>query len=88
MRHDLTTTPTALTGVEADTRYTVQNQSRHTVFIEIASTAPTDPSGAFKMIPGTASAQGIFRAGSGDSVYVWIASARLGAGAVVYDEAA
>ena len=85
MRQALTTDPTALAGITVGTNYTIQNRSQRMIFIEVATTAPTDSGGAFVMqaAPGDSSA-GIAKADSGESIYVWSTDS---AGAVVYDEA-
>ena len=85
MRHDITTTPTALASITADTNYTLQNRSSRTIYVEVAAVAPADSGGAFVMAPAPSNTStGIAKAGSGESIFVW--SDRAG-GAVVYDEA-
>ena len=88
MRHILTTTPTAIPDVEEGTRYTVQNRSPHTVYIQPATEAPTNTEEAFTMRPNGFLSAGVFRTGPGQSIYVWVADTSLGSGALVYDEAA
>ena len=85
MRQALTTAPTALASITSGTNYTMQNRSPRVVYVEVAAAAPTDSGGAFVMspAPGGGSA-GIAKADSGDSIFVWTATA---GGAVVYDEA-
>lgn len=84
MRQALTDTPTALAGITAGTRYTMQNRSRLPCNVQIDAAAPTDNSGAF-VLGSTEFA--VVRADSGDSIYVWVDNDEFGAGAVVYDEA-
>ena len=86
MRQALTTSPTALAGITVGTNYTIQNRSPRTVFVEVASAAPTDSGGAFVMSPAPGeNSAGIAKADSGESIFVWTATAT--GGAVVYDEA-
>ena len=87
MKHELTTTPTALAGVTAGTRYSIQNQSLHVVHMQVAASAPTDPGNAFRLTPSGATSVGEFNAPSGTSCYVWVSRTLLGGGTVVYDEA-
>ena len=84
MRHELTTTPAALSGVEDGTTYSLQNQSLHVVHFRVASAAPTDLDDASKLPPDLR-AVGRFSVESGESCYVWINS-RILSGSVVYFE--
>ena len=86
MRQALTTTPTALAGVEAGTRYFIQNQSHHVVHFRTAAGVPTDLDDALKLSSSGSTSVGRFRTESGESCYVWISNSLLGHGAVVYDE--
>ena len=88
MRQELTTSPVALANITADTRYTIQNRSSHVVYIQTAATAPTESGNAFVMFSSGPISAGVFRASGSDNVYVWADDISLGAGAVVYDEAA
>ena len=86
MRHALTTTPTALAGVETGTRYFIQNQSHHVVHFITATGVPTNLDDSLKLSVNGATSGGRFRCESGESCYVWISNTLLGHGAVVYDE--
>ena len=87
MKQALTTTPTALAGVEADTRYFIQNQSIHVVHFVTATGVPTDRGDAAKLSQSGSTSTGYFRAEAGESCYVWISNSLLGSGEVFYDEA-
>ena len=82
MRQALSTSPTALAGLTASTRYTVQNRSHRVVYLQVASAAPADTAAAFAIKP---DGFAIVSATGSDNVYVWASAA---GGAVVYDEAA
>ena len=85
MKHEITDSPTALAGIVAGRRYTVQNRSGRNVFIETADAAPTDSEDAFVLEISGSKSSGIFRATGVQEVWVWSLS---GGGTVVYDEAA
>lgn len=64
----LTTTPTALTGVNQGQAYTIQFRSSSKSYIQTTATQPTDSSGAF--IVGT-NAVVTFKRTAAESVWVW-----------------
>ena len=85
MRQALTTAPTALAGITEGLNYAIQNRSPRVMYLEVASTAPTDSGGAFALAPApNETSAGIAKADSGESIFVWSGG---GGGAVVYDEA-
>ena len=84
MNQDVTSTPTALAGITAETRYFFQNQTNRTLFIQTATSAPDDVSDAVKADPQGPLSVGFFRADSGESVFVWNTES---VGQVVYYEA-
>lgn len=84
MRQPITDTPTVLAAITQGTSYTLQNQSNQVLYVETAEDAPTDSGGAFNLAPALMeNSAGIFKANSGQSIYVWADKA---GGAVVYDE--
>ena len=84
MNQDITDTATALAGITAETRYFFQNQTGRTLFIETATSTPTDVGNAVKAESTGPLSVGFFRAEEGESVFVWSSK---GGGAVVYFEA-
>lgn len=76
---DLTATPTAIANLTDGTRYYVQNRSQEDMYLEGASSAPSDASDAFV----------VERFGDrivepdGDNVYVWN---DRGTGRIIYAE--
>ena len=89
-RQALTATPTALSGTAADTRYTIQNIARRTVFVETAATAPTNADTAFRLAPiGGGDSTAYFSLATGESLFVWSEDDGRGVdGAVVWTEEA
>ena len=82
-RQEITTTPTAIANLTVDTRYSWQNKSSSVIHLETAASAPTSPSAAFAIAPGTF---GTLRK-SGDEIYLWTSDDHFVAGGLVYDEA-
>ena len=80
-KQDLTNTPTALANIAADTAYTVQFRSAYPVYVQAATTAPTDNSEAFKV---RGSGFSTVSRNSGQQVYVW-QDENNDYGVVVYD---
>lgn len=92
MRQAVTSTPVALPGIAAGTRYAVQNHGRTPIRVNVAAAAPsTDAELADAAIvggrSGTEVRSGVVRAASGESIYVY--TVNPGETSVVwYDEAA
>ena len=84
MQHRLTETPTALAGLTAGTRYEVQNQSRISVRVLTATSAPSHDAPSF--IFGSGEFFEV-RRNDGENIYVWVRDARFGAGQLFYGEA-
>ena len=84
-RQDITTTPTAIGGLTADTRYSWQNKSSSVIHLETAATAPTSPSAAFTIAPGSF---GTLRKSGSDDIYLWTSDDHFISGGLVYEEAA
>lgn len=64
----ITTTPTALTGLDLDTNYTLQFRATCKSYVQSSTAAPTDGSEAF--VVGGNGVVTIKRTGS-NNVYVW-----------------
>ena len=89
MYQALTTTPTALSGVPAGTRYMVQNKYHRSIYLERGTAAPTTSQGAFVLPPTPHPLSvGTINLNSGENAYIWTDSVVGGAGGVAYDEAA
>ena len=84
MRHELTTTPAPLAGIEAGLTYSMQNHSLHVVHFRVASAVPTDLDDASKLPPDLR-AVGRFSVEDGENCYVWINHGIL-SGTVTYFE--
>ena len=84
MRHAITTSPEALTGISAGTRYAFQNQSGRSIYIARASGTPSDLDDAANVPPSGPLSVGFFAAESGENIYVWGSTAT---GHLFYDEA-
>ena len=81
---DLTGTPTAVSGLSEAIRYSVQNTGDNPVYLKTASTAPTDPGGAFILRPYEWAG---VRLESGESLYAWTTTGAEVADAIAVDEA-
>ncbi len=84
MNQEITTTPTALAGTTDEVWYTVQNQTNRVMYLEIASSAPTNTENAFRLEANGETSYGRAKHASGDSIFVW---SPMGGGSIVYDEA-
>ena len=84
MNQAMTASPTALTGISDETIYTLQNVTGFTVYFEVASTAPSDATNAFRLESSGEMSVLTFKVSSGESAYIW---ADRSGGLVVYDEA-
>ena len=73
MRVNVTTEPTAVSGLESGTIYVIQNQGRHIVRIASGSDAvTTDETNYFDVYPTQGAQQWEqFSFDSGESLYVW-----------------
>ncbi len=80
-KQDVTTEPTAITGLTDDTRYLVVVKGPRRVFVASAASAPEKDTPAFTI---GATGRIVVQPTSGVDVYVWAAEA---GGAVVFDEA-
>ena len=86
MKQQLTNDPTILADLDGGTRYTVQNKSKNTMYIQHFDSVPVGVSDAFVMKP---FGFGVVRKLSGHEVYVWSNfSVSASIGTVVYDEVA
>ena len=92
MRVNVTTEPTAVSGLESGTIYVIQNQGQLIVRIAAASTAVTsDESNYFEVWPTDGAQQWEqFSFDSGESIYLWCpaSSSSVTTSAVVINEAA
>lgn len=84
MRQEITSAPSVVTGLTASTRYTLQNKSRHPLYIDIAVASPADSGNAFIIKPFNFAT--VIRTAA-EEVYVWTSSADDD-GSIVYSEAA
>ena len=82
MRQDVTTTPTALSGLTVGTEYTLQSRAPGLVYVEAADAAPSASGAAFVLSPEAFLI--VKRDASTQEIYVW--GERSGGG-VVFEEA-
>ncbi len=87
MEQDLTITPSVLAGIDAGTRYSLQNKSSHVLHVQHAASSPdgTSTKEAFSILPEQWCQ---VRKTSGSEIYIWVSNKLFGGGHVTYDEAA